>query len=194
MNFYKRSGGGQNIRQRFEVLKKLRNTNTENTPLDVLCAGVNLELEIGDARKLNIDPASVDLATSNNTFEHIYPEILEGILSKLWETTAQGGLMSHFIDMSDHFAHFDTTISIYHFLKFSKKQWALIDNTVQPQNRWRFVQYKQLYDKLGIPYAAGKIRAGDPGFVSSFPVHASFKHLPSEELAVSHGYLISTKT
>ena len=52
--------------------------------------------------------------------------------------------MSHFIDMSDHFAHLDKSISAYNFLKFSKTQWKLIDNSIQPQNRLRICDYTTL--------------------------------------------------
>ena len=60
-----------------------------------------------------------------------------GISSKVQTDWKPDGLHSHFIDMSDHFAHMDSSISIYHFLRYSEAQWKRIDNSIQPQNRWR---------------------------------------------------------
>src|ERR1051326_1606552 len=90
----------------------------------------NIVYLVMDARKLFLPDASIDLITSNNTFEHIYPEILEGILQKLKALCKSGGVMSHAIDLSDHFAHMDNSITIYNFLKFSDTAWKWIDNSV----------------------------------------------------------------
>jgi len=84
-----------------------------------------------------LEDNNIQLISSNNTYEHIYPEVLGGIIQRMWALLAPGGIMSHFIDMSDHFAHMDRGIDIYNFLRFSEKQWDLIDNRIQPQNRWR---------------------------------------------------------
>ncbi len=66
---------------------------------------------------LNIKSDSVDFICSNNTFEHIPADILSAILREFKRVIKPGGLMSHFIDMSDHFAHFDSRITIYNFLE-----------------------------------------------------------------------------
>ncbi|MBK7337072.1 MAG: class I SAM-dependent methyltransferase [Saprospirales bacterium] len=100
---------------------------------------------VTDARKLPLNPESLDLIVSNNTFEHIYPNILAEILAEFKRLLRPGGMMSHFIDMSDHFAHLDTGITIYNFLRFSEKNWGWIDNSIQPQNRWRISHYRHLY-------------------------------------------------
>lgn len=87
---------------------------------------------VGDARQINFEDNSIDFICSNNTFEHIYKEVLEGILKEFHRVVKKkGGLMSHFIDMSDHFAHYDQSINIYNFLQFSPSAWNRIDNSIQ---------------------------------------------------------------
>ena len=181
---------GADIAERFEVLRKLHEGDSTHLSLPDICRQLRLELIVRDARDLE---HSADFIVSNNTFEHVYPEVLSGILQQFWKLLRSGGLMSHFIDMSDHFAHMDSSISIYNFLQFSEKEWQRIDNDIQPQNRWRLAHYCELYDKLGIPYEKRKLRPGDVAAVRAVGVHEEFRHLSWEELAISHGYLLSRK-
>jgi hypothetical protein len=99
--------------------------------------------------------------------------------------------MSHFVDMSDHFAHFDQAISIYNFLKFSDKQWQLIDNSVQPQNRWRLPDYLKLYDKLNLKILKLNTRKGSPELLSTIKINRKYKEITLEDLAISHCLLVS---
>lgn len=184
---------GSDIAARFEVLKSIAASPASHWTLETLTQQVNLELIVADARTLPLPKESVSLITSNNTFEHVYPHILSDILVSFWGLLKPGGLMSHFIDMSDHFAHMDKTITIYNFLKFSNRAWAIIDNTIQPQSRWRFIQYKSLFDQLGIPYREEKIRPGSPATIKQLNLHAEWQSFSAEELAISHGYLLSIK-
>ena len=144
-----------------------------------------------DARKLYLPDGSIDLITSNNTFEHIYPNILEGILEKLKLLSKKGGVMSHGIDLSDHFAHMDNSITIYNFLKFSDSAWKWIDNSVQPMNRMRIYDYESLYKKLNIPITERIDREPLMGDYKKVKVNEKFLSHIAEENAVSHSSLVS---
>ncbi len=152
---------------------------------------LNINFIVGDARQLPLQSASIDLITSNNTFEHIYPEILINILREFKRVLKPGAIMSHFIDMSDHFAHLDKKISIYNFLKFSEKQWSLIDNSVQPQNRLRITQYREIYSKVGIKIVEEINRGGDIEKLKEMNIDKKFQKISDKELAVSHSFIIS---
>lgn len=154
-------------------------------------AELQIETIVGDARQLPMPEYTFDLICSNNTFEHIFPEVLAGILKEFRRVLKSEGVMSHFIDLSDHFAHFDTSINIYNFLRFSQRTWDRIDNDIQPQNRWRWPQYKALYDELEIPIREEVVRPGNPDLLARVPVHEEWGRFTTEELAISHGYLIS---
>lgn len=148
---------------------------------------------VEDARDLKpLANDSIDLVHSNNTFEHVYPDILKAILLEFKRVVKPNGVQSHFVDMSDHFAHFDTSINIYNFLKYSNKTWdKIIDNSIQPQNRWRYPQFLDLYQSLGIPVSDTDYRPGDQKALDSLKVHADFSKFSKEELAISHCYLYS---
>lgn len=118
---------------------------SSNKSLNELLAQLNIELLIGDITKVEIQKLSkIDLINSNNTFEHIPPQVIKNIFEYFHQIIIEDGVMSHFIDMSDHFAHLDKSISAYNFLQFSETQWKLIDNSIQPQNRLRICDYTTL--------------------------------------------------
>ena len=99
--------------------------------------------------------------------------------------------MSHFIDMSDHFAHFDQSITIYNYLQYSKRQWERMDNLIQPQNRLRISDYRSLYAELGIPITEELCREGSLKSLSTVNVHREFNGIPIADLAISHCLLVS---
>lgn len=154
---------------------------------------LNITYLVHDARNLTmVADGSIDLVHSNNTFEHVYPNILADILKEFARVAKSGGLQSHFVDMSDHFAHFDKSINIYNFLQYSNFAWdKIMDNSIQPQNRWRFQQYLDLYRSLDIPITDTKIRPGNVEQVKSLQIHSDFDAFTPEQLAVSHCYLYS---
>lgn len=150
---------------------------------------------IEDARKLSLASNSVDLINSNNTFEHIYPDILIPIMAEFKRVVKkQEGIMSHFIDLSDHFAHLDSSINIYSFLQFSDQQWKWIDNSIQPQNRLRIYDYKQIYFDLKIPISEESFRVGNLRELAQTSLADKFKNKPIEEIAISHCHFISNMT
>ncbi len=176
--------------ERFGVLETLNNESEDFDFQDVI-KKLKINCKIGDIRNLQLASQSIDLIHSNNTFEHVYPEVLRGILEKFKSFSSKGGIMSHFIDMSDHFAHFDKSINIYNFLRFSDLAWGIIDNSVQPQNRWRCSDYEKLYNALSIDISERDCRKGNVDEVLSINLNKKFKDYDLKDLAVSHCYLIS---
>ena len=75
-----------------------------------------------DARNTGIDACSIDFITSTNTLEHIPPKDIQMILKECHRLLKDDGVMSFFIDYSDHYSHFDRTITVYNFLQYSEKQ------------------------------------------------------------------------
>jgi Methyltransferase domain len=153
---------------------------------------LNLVYLIEDARALSLPDGSVDLVNSNNTFEHIYPSILIPILKDFKRVVnKEHGIMSHFIDMSDHFAHFDKTINIYNFLQFSDEAWKWIDNDIQPMSRLRIDDYKQIYADLGINIDAEDNREGSIDELRTIKLAEKYAQKPLAIVAVSHCHFIS---
>lgn len=159
--------------------------------LEKISQAIHLEPLLQDARATNFSESSIDYICSNNTFEHIPGAVLIDILQEFKRILKPNGVMSHFVDLSDHFAHFDSNINIYNFLRFSEKQWQWIDNRIQPQNRLRWPDYLQLYAELDIPVTDQEIRPGDLTLLAEVPLAEQYQLYEPEELAISHGYLVS---
>lgn len=176
--------------ERLDALRQL-GFESQVRSFEQLTQALRLEYLVQDARQLNLSDGTLDLAHSNNTFEHIYPDILLGILREFRRIVRPGGVQSHFIDLSDHFAHFDTSITIYHFLRFSPAAWRWIDNTVQPLNRLRITDYRHLYHEAGLSISEENLRPGDVQALRDVPVHPHFLGNTEAENAVSHGYFFS---
>jgi SAM-dependent methyltransferase len=193
---YARQGKLQSYLPHLSADKLARLQQLQQQPLpnmaDYLSA-LHMEYLVADARRLPFDDNSIDFITSNNVFEHIYPDILKDILAEFERVLHKEGLMSHFIDMSDHFAHLDKSITIYNFLQFTEQQWQAIDNSIQPQNRWRINQYRELYDELNIPILKEEARPGFMEQVQAMRLSPPFSHFDKKEVAISHCYVVSDK-
>ncbi len=176
--------------ERLSVLKEI----AEQKPTkDEMLVQLNLTLLIRDARNTGFEESSFDLVCSNNTYEHIYSEILIGIIKEFQRVVKPGGVNSHFIDMSDHFAHLDQSITIYNYLRFSKKQWRRIDNSVQPQNRLRLSDYEKMYAGYNIEILEKEIRPGSIEDLRKVKLDAAYANYDEKDVAISHAHLISSK-
>lgn len=179
-----------------DKIKKLEELLEQAPNLELIALLNHLKVDyiIGDAAEIKADAATFDLLVSNNTFEHVYPKDLIRLLSNFKQIVKKEGLMVHFIDMSDHFAHLDQSITIYNFLRFSEKEWQRIDNTIQPQNRWRINQYRNLYQQLDIPITEEEIRPGQLKVLNTVPLDPFFDEMSTSDVMVSHVYVVSKMT
>lgn len=177
--------------EKWEVLVNLIQSY-ETVSLEKMLEMMHITYLIEDARKLSLSDDSVDLINSNNTYEHIYPSILHPIMGEFQRVMKRTtGIQSHFIDMSDHFAHFDKSINIYHFLRFTEKQWAIIDNDIQPQSRLRMQDYLDMYRSWNIPIVDTSWRPGDLTQVKNTPLATPYKEMTLEQVAISHCHIVS---
>jgi len=180
----------QALPERLALLREIAAT-ADQLSFETMLKKLKMHYLVQDARQLSLPDASVDLVHSNNTFEHVYPVILKALLFEFKRIAVSGGVLSHFIDMSDHFAHFDRTITIYNYLRFSDRAWVWIDNSIQPQNRFRLSEYRKLYAELGIPITDLSFRPGDLEVLGSVGLHRKYRTYDQSDLAVSHCLVVS---
>jgi hypothetical protein len=178
--------------EKMEVLKNVLK-NYDHLSYEEILKTFNFTYLVEDLTELSaISEGYIDLTHSNNTFEHVYPVVLKGILRKFIEIGKIGkGCHSHFVDMSDHFAHFDKTINIYNFLQFSAKRWDKIDNSIQPQNRYRMSDYEKLYQELNIPISHVTKRKGSLEDLAKVDLSEEYNGYEKADLAISHCHIYS---
>jgi hypothetical protein len=94
-----------------------------------------------DARHTGLPDASIDVITTTSVFEHVPAEACTAIFSEFRRIIRSGGLMSHGIDYSDHYSHADPNIGPFNYLKFSEKQWKILNPGIHFQNRLRTADF-----------------------------------------------------
>ena len=84
--------------------------------------------------------APVDVVISNSVYEHL--DDVDGITKSLAALTKHDGAQVHFIDLRDHYFKFP-----FEMLKFSKKVWYGWLNPTSNHNRFRFWDYRKVFEK-----------------------------------------------
>lgn len=76
--------------ERLEALKYILQNYSQFSLIEIL-KQLNITYLIEDARHLSLPDCSIDLVNSNNTFEHIYPQILIPILKEFKRVVKNSG-------------------------------------------------------------------------------------------------------
>ena len=95
-----------------------------------------------DACDLDLSDQQFDLHCSNNCLEHFSPKSLHRMLETAKRLLKPGGLCVHQIDLADHFASSDPTISTVNFLKFDKETYGRYSSALMYLNRLRVSDYR----------------------------------------------------
>ncbi len=102
-----------------------------------------------DARCTGLADGSVDFVSSTDTCEHIPADDLAAIFRECFRLLRPGGAFSCRIDLQDHYAYFDRSLSRYNFLRFSDRAWSLVNSPLHFQNRLRAPEYLRLVRSAG---------------------------------------------
>lgn len=102
-----------------------------------------------DARKTGLDAASIDFVSSTDTCEHIPEPDLARIFVECHRLLRPGGAFSCRIDLQDHYAYFDRSLSRYNFLRYSDGVWRIVNSPLHFQNRTRARDYLRLVREAG---------------------------------------------
>ena len=152
---------------------------------------LNIITIVTDARYTDFEADSIEYFVSNSTMEHIPPEILNGILQEFYRIGTNKALHSHLIDMSDHYSHFDKSITPYNFLKFEDNVWRLFNNSLQYQNRLRITDYRQIHTETGFEILLEKNSNSRQEQLNQIQLADRFKSYAHEDLIVTSSFIIS---
>jgi hypothetical protein len=99
--------------------------------------------------------------------------------------------MSHWIDLSDHYAHFDPSIGAYNFLAFSSPVWAWLNNDLHYQSRLRAPEYRRLHEEAGWRVVREEGRSGAAEELRRVRVAREFRRFTEAELLVHEMWMVS---
>jgi hypothetical protein len=160
--------------------------------VDALLDAVGVERIVGDARTHDLGGRKVDFIISNNTLEHIPYDVIRDIFAQFRKIGSERVLMSHWIDMSDHYMNFDASIGPYNFLRFSPRVWRLFNNDLQYQNRLRVPDFRELHEASGWKLLDERNTAGTPDELRRVRVAKAFRDkYTDEELRVHATWMTS---
>lgn len=176
--------------KRLDVLRSLAHRAEELTIPEILAA-CRIEALVTDARTTGLPNQSADLILSNTTLEHIPRETLSGILTEFRRILKPEGIMSHLIDMSDHYEHTDHSITPYHYLQYDYRTWKRFNSAFIYQNRLRLPDYVQLIKETGFEALETWTYAANPDLLAQVSLDPAFQHYTPEALAITHLWSIS---
>lgn len=104
--------------------------------------GEYISLLHGDIREESIQRqvTQADIILSTSVFEHL--DDVPGIATALAKLTAPGGIQLHFVDLRDHFFKYP-----FEMLKYSERTWKDFLNPTSNLNRYRFNDYKRVFEE-----------------------------------------------
>jgi len=165
--------------ERFQRFKK---EIAQSKDIDQIRQMMNIHPIIGDARKMDFPDQHFDLIISNSTLEHIERDMIVGIWQEFHRLLTPTGIMTHFIDMSDHYEHSDKSINRYNFLQYDDRAWEHFNNSVMFQNRLRYPDYVRIHEAAGFVIREMGVYNGDPSHFRSIALADQFKKYTQEEL------------
>jgi SAM-dependent methyltransferase len=149
-----------------------------------------------DARDTGLPAGSIEFVSSTDTCEHIPGAELAGIFRECHRLLRPGGAFSCRIDLQDHYAYFDRSLSKYNFLRYSDRAWSLVNSPLHHQNRLRSPEYLQLVREAGFELVVEKPSGpSETGLkeLESLPLAPRFRPFPPEELGVTVLSFVATR-
>lgn len=177
---------------RISSLQNLLDDDRPLPPAEML-KKLDIHHVICDARSTGLETSPIDLFVSNNTLEHIPEDVIYKIFLEFGRIASPGAVMSHFIDMKDHYANFDRSITHYNFLKYSSSWWRLFNNDLQYQNRLRISDHRRIHQAAGFKIVYEINEKGSPEELECMTISEEFRRHSNEELLVFGSWMVSTR-
>ncbi len=159
---------------------------------EALFTKMGIQCLVTDARKMSLQSQTIPFFVSNSTLEHVPPEVIRDIFAEFRRLAAPDAIMSHWIDVSDHYANTDRAISAHNFLKYPDRTWRFFNNSLQYHNRLRIADHQQLHQAAGFRILHQDYAYRDPEALKVIPLADQFKKYTLDELGVTSAWIIST--
>ena len=173
------------------VLRDILKSGTRSSS-DEMLNRMGIHALVCDARRVPLPDSSIKLFVSNLTLEHIPEDILRSIFVEFRRLASPRPIMSHYIDMRDHYAGFDSSITPFNFLKYSGRVWRLCNNKLLHQNRLRVSDFRRIHADAGFKILSEHNNKGSEKDLDGIRLAEEFRDLSREELIVVDSWMVST--
>jgi hypothetical protein len=144
-----------------------------------------------DAAHSGLRASSVDLFISNNTLEHVPGRVIQDIFQEFRRIATPISVMSHLIDIGDHYSLFDHRITAYNYLRYPESTWRIFNNSLQYQNRLRLSDYLRFHTEAGFVVKHQDNVTGTVEDLLSVPLAEQFRDYSQDDLLVLASWLVS---
>lgn len=176
--------------RRLRQLEDLLGEVEKESP-DYLLKRLNIRVRIGDARTTALPDQSIDFIFSTVVLEMIDAKTLKGLLAEFRRLASPHTVMSHYVGLGDQYASFDKSITPYNFLKYSKRQWRLLNNPVIPHSRLRLPDYRDLFKQTGWEIVEERNTSGSLADFNKVRLAPEFRKYAVEDLLVLNSCLVA---
>jgi len=147
----------------------------------------------GDATATGLPDGSVDLHFSIAVLEHVPREIIPLFFQEARRILRIGGILYHEIDLRDHFAEFDPSISSVNFLRFNDFTWKLLgQNKIHFHNRLRASDFTIILEQFGFEIVNLETRSDERGVAALKSMHIADRFKPYEDSDLATSVLTVT--
>lgn len=176
--------------QRLLHLEELLGKVGNESPSTIL-ERLNIYVRIGDAQGATLPDNSIDLFFSTVVVELIDADKLMGMFRAFNRMASKCAVMSHYIGLGDQYASYDKSITPFNFMKYSRRQWRLLDNPIIPQNRLRLPEYRDLIEHSRWRIVDERNTSGSSGDLDRIRLASDFGKYSTEELLVLYSWLVA---
>jgi Methyltransferase domain len=173
------------------LLKERLNIITSNTedPDTFMSLANIVYLAPADATQVDLPDEIIDYHISNTVLEHIEPQIIAKIFVEALRIMKKDGFALHFVDLSDHFQHQDSSITKINFLQYSEEEWLKIaGNQFAYCNRMRKSGYLDIFNQSGLEIVKDDSLVDSDSLQSinnGFPISDSVLYKENNDLCVT---------
>jgi len=178
--------------------KEIKNDDTQGNILERLKNEFRLSyIAPLDARNTNFNTDSFDFITSTSVFEHVPEKEILPILNESYRILKTGGILSMDIDYQDHYSFsFDKSITIYNYLKYSKKEFARYNSSLGHQNRLRHSDYLKIIHKTNFKIVKEdtiKPSESDLEIINNLKINDEYKNYDNVDLGTRFSHMVLAK-
>jgi hypothetical protein len=145
-----------------------------------------------------LDEGSVDFVVSRTTLEHVPEADIPAIAHHCLRLLADDGIAVFSIDYRDHWSFFDSTISVYNFLRYSTNTWRRLNPPLHYQSRLRHVDYRTYFRDAGFSILLDEELPPtdeERTQLAALPIDETIRHRYADaELAATRGLFVMRKS
>ena len=143
--------------------------------------GLGIHYRVCPFSACELEAGSVDLLFTTAVLEYFETPALVDLLAETLRVLSPTGLESHWIDLADEFAYFDSRLSPLNFLRFSSAAWRVVNNPLIPLSRLRLSDYRAAFAAAGLAIAEEDAERA-PAELTRVPVAAEFRRYSDDDL------------